>query len=416
MSTTQPPALSQSRLTLALVTLFLTTFAMGNVEMVIVGIINFISDDLQVSIGATGSLVTAYALGMAIGGPVLTALTVKLPRRSLLIASLVLFLLGNLAAILGGSFALFVAVRFITGSLQGLFVGAAFVTAISISPPERIGRAISMVISGFAIAIAFGVPLGTLIGQTLGWKGSYAAITIFGALCLVLLLIFVPGVPNQGASSAKDQVKYALAPRVLAMLGLVLVLYTGQYAVLTYITPFLEQVTGINGSLISAFLLIYGVAAAIGSFGGGRFADKNAARTIVIINVLLVVALGFLYAIGNIPALAAVGLIAWGTLSFGLVPSLQYRIVGLAGPGAALAGTLPPSAINAGIAIGAAVGAGVISADGNTPNTVLLVGLIVVAVALPIAWGVSFLKPPAVADAAADDAPASAPATAPEPA
>lgn len=393
MDTSQQPRAGDVRANLTLATLFLSTFVLGTAELGVVGMLSPISEDLGVSISATGTLVTAYALGLAIGGPVLAALSVRFGRRILLLSTLTAYLAVTLVAALGADFGMFVAARAITGSLHGLFVGVAFTVAVTIAPPERVGRAISAVIGGFAVSVAFGVPLGTLIGEALGWRGSFAATVALGVVCLVVCLVVIPAVPASGASGISSQVRYAFAPRVLALLALAVLIFAGQYAAFTYITPFLEDVTGISGPLISVFLLAYGAATAVGVFAGGRFAATAAGRTLIVAIAIVIVALGVLALVGEIPVLVAAALILWGVFGLGLVPSLQFRIVTLAGPGKDLAATLPASALNAGIAIGALAGGAAIASYGA--SSVIIVGLVICLVALPVAWITSYLKPPA---------------------
>ncbi|WP_067831973.1 MFS transporter [Actinomadura kijaniata] len=378
---------------LSLATLFLGMFVLGSAELLVVGVLNLIAADLRVSLPAAGTLVTAYALGLAIGGPVLTALTIRLDRRTVLAGALALFALGNLVAVLTDGYGLFLAVRVLTGALQGLFIAAAFAAGISVVPPERMGRAISVVVSGVAVSAALGVPLGTLAGQTLGWRGSFTAIIALSVLALVATLALVPSVPGSGGG-AGDQVRHALAPRVLAVLGLNLLVFAALYSALTYIVPFLESVTGISGALTSVFLLAYGVATAVGSFGGGRFADRNAARTLTVATTGTAVALLALHLVGAVPVLVAPVLLVWGLFAFGMVPSLQYRVVSLAGPGGQLASSLPASAANIGIAVGSAAGGAALG--GSTASAPVLTGLAIAVVAVPVSWATGLLRPPAV--------------------
>ncbi|ONI84649.1 hypothetical protein ALI22I_29360 [Saccharothrix sp. ALI-22-I] len=410
---TQQPALSPGRTNLALATLFLGTFVLGSAELLVVGVLNLIANDLQVSIPAAGYLVTAYALGLTIGGPILTALTIKLNKRTILLGALVLYILGNLIPVFSASYGLFIVARAFTGSIQGLFVGVAIVAGISIVPPERMGRAISVVIAGFAVSAALGVPLGTLVGQALGWRGSFVAVVALGVIALVATLALVPSVPSMGGG-AGNQAKYAFAPRVLAVLFLVFLVMAAQYSALTYIVPFLENVTGVSGSMLSVFLLAYGVATAVGTLGGGRFADKNAGRTLIVASIGVVIALGALYLIGAWAILVIVALLVWGVFGFGMVPSFQYRVVSLAGPGGALASSLPASAVNAGIAFGSIAGG--VAIGSFSASSAVLTGVIIAVIAVPVAWATSFIKPPVI-----DEAPAEAPVTAaatpaPEPA
>jgi DHA1 family inner membrane transport protein len=390
---TEQGAPGQGRANLVLATLFLGMFVLGSAELLVVGVLNLIAADLTVSIPAAGTLVTAYALGLAIGGPVLTALTITLNKRTVLTGTLILFVLGNLVAVLTADYGLFLVARVVTGALQGLFIAAAFAAGMSVVPPERMGRAISVVISGVTVSAALGLPVGTLVGQALGWRGSFVAVVGFAVIALVATLVLVPSVPSTGGGAA-GQARYAFAPRVLAVLVLGSLIFAAVYSALTYIVPYLESVTGISGALISVFLLAYGVATAVGSFGGGRFADTDAARTLTVATVGVTVSLLALYLAGAIALLVAVALLALGVFAMGMAPSLQYRVVDLAGPGGALAQSLPASAANMGIAFGSLAGG--VAIGSFTSSSAVITGLIIAVIAVLAAWATSFLKPPAV--------------------
>jgi MFS transporter, DHA1 family, inner membrane transport protein len=386
----QHAVLSPARANTALATLFLGMFVIGSTELLVVGVLDLIAADLRVSIPAAGSLVTAYALGLAIGGPILTAVTIRRNKRTVLAGALILFIVANLAAVLTTSFALVLAARTLTGAFQGLFIAAAFAAGTAVVPPERMGRAIAVVISGVAVSGALGVPLGTLIGQALGWRGSFTAAVALAVAALVATLALVPSVPGTGGG-AGHQVGYAFAPRVLAVLALTVLVFASLYAALTYIVPFLQTVTGISGGLISAFLLAYGVATAVGSFGGGRFADRNAARTLVVATTGVAVCLLALYLVGTIPVLVALVLLASGVFAMGMAPSLQYRVVSLAGPGGPFAQSLPASAANVGIAVGSFAGG--VAIGSFTASAAVITGLVIAVIAIPVAWATGFLKP-----------------------
>jgi DHA1 family inner membrane transport protein len=372
-----------------LATLFLGMFVMGSTELLVVGVLNLVAADLHVSIPAAGALVTAYALGLAVGGPVLTALTMKLNRRTVLVTALLLFVAGTAVAALTTSYGLFLVVRTLTGALQGLFIAAAFAAATAVVPPARAGRAMAVVISGTAVSGAIGVPLGTLAGQTLGWRGSFLAAAAFAVVALVATVAVVPSVPGTGAGAA-SQVRHALAPPVLTVLALTVLIFSSVYATLTYIVPFLETVTGVSGAWVSVFLLAYGVATAVGSFVGGRFADTDAARTLVVGTVGVAVCLLLLYLVGAVAVLVAVLLLAIGGFAMGVAPSLQYRVTILAGPGGALAQSLPASAANIGIAFGSFVGG--VAVGGFTVSTAVVAGFALALVAVPVAWASGFLS------------------------
>ncbi|MFI6652217.1 MFS transporter [Streptomyces sp. NPDC050529] len=382
------------RTALALGSLFVGTFVMGTAELVVVGILDLVARDLDVPLATAGSLVTAYALGICVGGPALTAVTIRLSRRTVLRMSLAGYAAGNLLALFATGFSMLFAARLITGALQGLFMGAAFAAAAALVPAERLGRAISVVFAGVAVSTALGVPAGTLIGRATGWRTAFAAITVLGALALVLTLLCVPALSTAtGSGRLRTQARHALAPRVLAVLGVGFLLMGGQFAAFTYITLFLEQVTGVSGPVVSAFLLAFGAATAAGAFAGGRAADRAPATTVAAAAAVLVCALGALYLFGQSAPLAAVALAVWGLAGFGFVPSLQYLVIHLAGPGRDLAATLPASAVNAGIALGALAGGTAVGGAGA--DGALLTGLVVCSLALPAAWAVRFLKAPA---------------------
>lgn len=381
----------RTRTNLALATLFFGVFVMGCAELLVVGVLDLIAADLRVPIAAAGTLVTAYALGMAIGGPILTALTIRMDKRAVLVGTLVVFAVANLVPLLVPDHGVFVAARVLAGAVQGLFIAVGFVTGMALVPPERAGRAISVIISGIAVSAALGVPLGTLVGQTVGWRGSFLGIILLSVVALVATVASVPSVPRTGGGVA-GQARYAFAPRVLAVLLVNFLVFAAVYSALTYIVPFLNGVTGISGALISVFLLAYGLANAVGAFCGGRFADRSAARTLVVATAGAAACLLALYLAGAVAPLVALVMAAWGLFVGGMVPSLQFRVVSLAGPGGALASSLPGSAINVGIAAGSLAGG--VAIGGSGVSAPVVTGLIIAMIAVPTAWATGFLKPP----------------------
>ncbi|MDG4789574.1 MFS transporter [Micromonospora sp. WMMD1102] len=384
--------MAPQRSNLALATLALGAFVIGTAELVVVGILNLVAADLTVSISTAGWIVTAYALGISIGGPLLTAVTTRLGRRFLLHASLAVYVLGNIVAVVAADFGSLLVARAVTGTIHGLFVGVASMIAASLVPAARRGQAISMVFGGIAVSTVLGVPLGTLVGQAFGWQASFVCIIVLGVVALVLSLALVPAVPTQGSGGAVVQAKAALAPRVLATLAVGLLLLGGQFTVFTYLAVYLEEVTGVSGGLVSAFLLVYGIASAVGIAVGGRFADIDPTRTLLVANAVLVLALGALYLFGGSPVATAALLAVWGMVGFGLVPSFQLRVISLAGQGADLAATLGASAVNAGIAGGAVIGG--LALAGRGVEAVVLTGLIICVVALPVTWASGLVGSP----------------------
>ena len=384
-TTTATPVHRPPRVGHVLAALFTATFVLGCAEMLVVGLLSEIAQDLRVSIPAAGSLVTAYALGIAVGGPLLTAATLRWDRRRVLLGGLLLAILGMLAPLVvpGAGYAALLVVRVLTGAMAGLVIAAAFVVGTSIVEPARRGRAISAVFSGVAVSGAVGVPLGTLVGQSLGWRGAFAAVAALGAVALVALTALAPPVPGS-AGGAGDQARHAFAPRVLAVLALHVLVFAALYAAVTYVVPFMEAVTGISGPLISVFLLVYGGANAVGSLAGGRFADRDAARTLVVATTGITAALLALFLVGAVPALVAAVLLALGMVAAGMVPSLQYRVVELAGPGGALAQSLPASAANLGVAAGSLAGG--VAIEALSVSAAMVTGAAIGIGAVAVAW------------------------------
>jgi MFS transporter, DHA1 family, inner membrane transport protein len=392
---------AERRASLALASIALAAFVMGTAELVVVGVLNLIASDLGVSVGRAGLLVTAYAAGISLGGPLLAMLTLRFPRRKVLTAALVAYLAGNALAVVVASFEMLLAARLATGALHGLFIGAAFAVATTLVPAERMGRAISAVFGGIAVSAAVGVPLGTLIGQEFGWQATFAAIVVLGGVALVATLALVPSIiSNSGSHGTREQVPHAFAPRVLAVLAVGFLLLGGQFAGLTYLAAFLGSVTGVTGAAIPVFLLCFGVANTAGTVLGGAAADRDAAGTLLRANAVLVVALLALWLGGASPVVTAVALAVWGLVGFGLVPSLQHRVVTLAGPGAELAAALPASAVTAGIAVGSLVGGWAVGPDAGAP---IVIALAICATALPLNWLTGrFVTPRAPSSAGSD--------------
>jgi MFS transporter, DHA1 family, inner membrane transport protein len=386
-----------TRTSLVLAVLFGGAFVMGCAEMLVVGLLDLIATDLAVSVPAAGALVTANALGLAIGGPLLTLLTIRVNRRRLLLIAMTVFVLANLLPALAADYPLFVTARVVIGAVQGLFIAAAITTATSIVAPERSGRAMAVVISGFATASALGLPVGTLLGQAVGWRGSFAAVVAVGVVVLAFAVVVLPSVPTTHESRAMGQARYAFAPRVLAVLALCFLIFTAIQSALTYLVPFLTKVTGVPGPMLSAFLLAYGVATTLGSSAGGRFADANAARSLIIGTIGVTASLVTMYVFGGSAPLAALAVLGIGLFGMGMAPSMQHRIVSLAGPGAPLASSLPASAVNAGIAFGTFAGG--LAIDGGGVRAAVFTGAVVAGIAVVAAWATSFLRPAAVATA-----------------
>lgn len=381
-----------NRTRLALAALALAAFVIGTSELVVVGVLDVIAGSLRVPVSTAGLLVTGYALGISLGGPVVAALTIRFGRRAVLRGSLAGYLAGNAVALGAVNFGMLLAARVVTGAIHGLFIGVASVVAAALVPPNRRGRAMSLMFGGIAVATVLGVPLGTLLGRALGWRATFLGIVVLGVLALLGTLLAVPPVAESASGGLAAQARFAFAPRVLAMLAVSVLLVGGQFTAFTYLTPFLLRVTGVPDGLVSVFLLVYGLACLAGTLVGGRLADRGPSATLIAANLVLAGALGALYLAGTVPVLTAALLAVWGFAGLGLVPSFQLRVISLAGRGADLAATLGASSVNAGIALGAAAGGWTVA--GHGPHATVLVGAILCAVTLPATVASRFLAVP----------------------
>ncbi|MEQ7005988.1 MFS transporter [Actinopolymorpha sp. B17G11] len=378
-----------------LVVLFLGAFAMGSADMLVVGMLDLISADLAVSVPQAGALVTAFALSMAIGGPVLALLTAHLDRRIVLLGAVAAFALLNVVPVLVADYTFFLLARAGAGAVEGLFIAAALTAVEGIVPKDRSGRAMGLVITGFATSSALGLPLGTLAGQVLGWRASFAALVGIALGVLIAGVRVLPSVPTRASRTAGAQLRLAFAPRVLAALALCCLVFAGVQSALTYLVPYLGDVTRISGTTVVGVLFAFGVATTVGSAAGARFADAHAARALVGGTVGLTAVLVTMYLFGGHAVVAVLTIVGMGLFAMGMAPALQSRVMSLAGPGAALAASLPASAANAGDSVGALLGGVAISHAGLA--AAVLAGAVVTAVAVAVAVATSRLRPTAPA-------------------
>src|SRR6185312_1774531 len=234
-----------------LLVLGVAAFVLGSAEFVIVGVLDLVAADLAVPLSVAGDLVMAYALGIAVGGPLVTFATGRLDRRTALIVTLCLFVVGNVVMVLTNRMGWLLAARFLPGSMHGAFVGIASVVAASVARPGQEGQAMGRVFGGVAVATVIGVPLGAIIAHALSWRLAFAAIAGLTVLAIAGVYVYLPCCDPHPGGNALVQVRAALAPRVLVLLLMGLLLMGGQFAAYTYMAPYLHDVTGIPGSWIS---------------------------------------------------------------------------------------------------------------------------------------------------------------------
>lgn len=347
---------------LALFALTISAFAIGTTEFVIVGLIPTIATDLQVSLPSAGLLVSLYALGVAIGAPVLTALTGRMPRKTLLIGLMVLFTLGNLLAWKAPGYTSLMTARVLTGLAHGVFFSIGSTLATSLVPKEKAASAIAIMFTGLTVALVTGVPLGTFIGQHFGWHETFLAVSLLGIVALIGSLIFVPnGLKHTPPASIARQLTILKQPRLLMVYAKTVLGYGGNFVAFTFLAPILQQVSGFSAGAVTWVMLIYGVSVAAGNLWGGRLADRmGPIKALQIIFLLLAAVLAVFSFTAHSPILALITVLFWGAVAFGNVPGLQVYVVQQAeryAPHAVdVASGLNIAAFNLGIAGGAWVG------------------------------------------------------------
>lgn len=360
---------------LALLALTISAFAIGTTEFVIVGLIPTIAADLQTSLPSAGLLVSLYALSVAVGAPLLTALTRRVPRKTLLAALMALFTVGNLVAWRSPGYESLIVARVLTGLAHGVFFSVGSVIATTLVPKEKAARAIATMFSGMTVAFVAGIPLGTFIGQHFGWRATFLVVALFGLIAFIGAVAFVPRRLAQAEPAPLARQLGALTqPRLLLVYAMTAVGYGGSLIAFAYMAPLLEQVAGFTPAQLSLALVGYGVSVAFGNVWGGRLADRagpvKALKRIFLLLALVLLALTFTV---HIAWLAALTMLAWGAVAFGNVPALQVYVVQQArrfAPEAAdVASGFNIAAFNLGVAGGASLGGLIVerAGVGHTP-------------------------------------------------
>ena len=376
---------------IALLALTVSAFAIGTTEFVIVGLIPTIAGDLGVSLPSAGLLVSLYALGVAVGAPVLTALSGRLPRKLLLLALMALFTVGNLLAWQAPGYDTLIAARILTGLAHGVFFSIGSTIATSLVAKEKAASAIAIMFTGLTVALVTGVPLGTFVGQHFGWRATFLAVSGLGVLAFLSSLFFIPGsIRHQAPASLLRQLEVLTKPRLLLVYAKTALGYGGSFIAFTFLVPILQDVSGFSANAVSLVLLVYGVSVAAGNIWGGKLADRHGPiRALQVIFLLLALVLFTLTFTASHPWLALATVMVWGAVAFGNVPGLQVYVVQQAerhAPHAVdVASGLNIAAFNIGIAGGAWLG-GRIVADAGLMTTPWVGALVVLAALAITTW------------------------------
>ena len=344
-----------------LIALAVGAFAIGTTEFSPMGFLPEIAADLSVSIPQAGLLISAYAVGVMIGAPLMTLWLARFPKRTALILLMAIFTVGNILATIAPNYLGLMAARLVTSLNHGAFFGLGSVVAASVVPKDKQASAVAMMFMGLTIANIGGVPLATWVGQNIGWRMSFAAITLLG---IITMLALWKALPHQQQTKRPD-VRAEL--KVLTRMPVVLALLTtvmsagAMFALYTYIAPSLKVFTHASPELITFMLVLIGIGFSIGNHFGGKFADQSLDKTLIGFLVLLMLMMLLFPILATTTIGAAIALIIWGAAAFAVVPPLQMRVMTVAHDAPGLASSVNIGAFNLGNALGAVAGAAVLN-------------------------------------------------------
>ncbi|MGW1836174.1 MFS transporter [Streptomyces sp. NPDC002067] len=369
---------------LALLALAIGAFGIGTTEFVIMGLLPQVGADLGVSVPTAGFLVTGYALGVMIGAPIMTVLGTRISRKNMLMLLMGLFIAGNVISAVAPVFAVMLLGRVVASLAHGAFFGIGSVVAAELVAPEKKAGAISMMFTGLTVANVVGVPVGTYVGQSAGWRVTFLIVAALGVLGLAGVAKLVPDVPKPEGVRLRDEVAAFRNGQVVLAMAMTVLGFGGVFAAITYIAPMMTEVSGFAESSVTWLMVVFGAGMVVGNLIGGRYADRKLMPMLcTALGGLAVVLLLFTFlASGKAAAVVAVFLI--GALGFATVPPLQKRVLDHAHGAPTLASAANIGAFNLGNALAAWLGGLVISARLGyaAPNAV---GAVLAAAALVLA-------------------------------
>jgi MFS transporter, DHA1 family, inner membrane transport protein len=348
---------------LAVLALAVGSFAIGTTEFVAMGLLPDIAASLGISEPTAGHVISAYALGVVIGAPLIAALTARIPRKTLLLGLMAVFTLGNLASVLAPSYGTLMAARFAAGLPHGAFFGAAALVAAHLMGPQNRAKAVAHVMCGLTVATVIGVPMASWLGQALGWRSAFALVVAVGLVTLAALWFWLPA-RLRAMRSTSPLTELGALRRVQVWLALLvgMIGFGGMFAVYTYISTTMTDVAGLPRNLVPLALMVFGIGMVIGNLVGGRLADRSVVRALYLsMGTLGAVLAVFVFASHN-PYTAMVVLFGIGASGSAVAPALQTRLMDVARDAQTLAAALNHSALNIGNATGAWVGGLVIAA------------------------------------------------------
>ncbi|MGX1858955.1 MFS transporter [Dietzia sp. NPDC055340] len=358
-------------------------FGIGVTEFAAMGLLRSIADSFDISEPQAGTVISAYALGVVVGAPLLTVWTSRWRRRTLLMVLMGLFTAGNVVAAFAPTLETLVAARFLAGIPHGAYFGVASLVAASLAGAGKQARAVAQVLLGLSVANVIGVPVATWLGEAAGWESAFLAVGVIGAATVVAILVVVPEPTGGVVVRAREELAALARPQILATLAVGAVGFGGMFAIYTYIQWTMVDVAGIDRAWMPAVLAVYGLGMVAGNVVGGIIADRDLDRGLVVIATVMTAVLALFSLAAHNPVTAVIGLFLVGATGSALVPGLQTRLMRYAGRGQTLAASLNHSALNAANALGAWIG-GVVIAFGFGYTSPALAGAALAALGLAI--------------------------------
>ncbi len=373
-------------MSLPLLALFIAAFAFGTTEFVIAGVLPQVAEGLGVTVPTAGYLVSCYAIGIAIGGPLLTLGTARLSRKTLLLGLIIAFTAGQAVCALAPDFASMLFFRVTIAVAHGAYFGVAMVVAVGLVREDQRGMAVALILAGLTVSNIVGVPVGAAIGNAWGWRWTFWAMFGLGLIATAAMLILLPSTTGKATLPAglRSEVRVLGRQQVWTALILMLMLMIGQFVPYTYIVPLLQQVTHLDPATVPWVLLLNGLGATAGVFIGGKLSSRWLMPSLITMLALQGVVLALMYAVSSYPLPMVVVVVFWGALNFAVGTPIQTRILAWTADAPNLASSLIPSGFNIGIAFAAFVGAMMLNA-GFGYRSLPLLGVLAMIVATGVA-------------------------------
>jgi len=371
---------------IALFALALTAFAIGTTEFIISGILPALSDDLGVSIPIAGLLVSGYAIGVAVGGPLIATMISRFHHKPVIVVLTLIFALGQVLSALSPSYEWLMAARLVSAAAHGVFFGVGSVAAAGLVPPERRGAALSLFVGGITVANVLGLPAGTAIGNTFGWRASFWCIAAMAALAALLIAWLLPDAEGEQEAqpSLRAQLRELVHQQVWSSYVIVILAMIGSLAFSVFQVPLMQQITRLDPAIIPFYLFAGGAGSVIGIYLGGRLADwKLMPAVFGILLAQMALAAAMFFAVHD-AVLMGIAIVLWSGANFALNAPIQVRILNAAKAAPNMAATLVSSAYNVGIAAGALLGAMLLS-GGMSYALLPIVGIVASTLALAVA-------------------------------